>query len=160
MLKIYAIAAFSHDHGSDFFLVADLFVSDTGSGDEIFIWNVVHGLDDALVVINHGIDVVGKGDCGVHVDLEVWPIPFALASFILSLHDGFVEWDSGFDSLIIIIGFDGERGKHFFSDLVSSVVGVGQRLDMHVWTLLLRHYGGVGSLVEWSLGEVKVFFHV
>ena len=37
MLEGDAIATFSHDHGSDFFLVADLFVSDTGSGDEIFI---------------------------------------------------------------------------------------------------------------------------
>ncbi len=128
MLKTYSIAAFRHHHGSDFFLVTDLFVSYTGSGNEIFIWNVIHGFDDTLVVINHCVNVVCEGNRRMHVDLEIWSIPSALAPFILSLHDGFVEGDSRFNSFIVIIGLDGERRKHFFSYLVSSVVGVCQRL--------------------------------
>lgn len=69
MLKVDAVAAFSHDHWSDFFLVAYLLVSDTGGGNEIFIRNVVHGFDDSLMIINHCVNVVSKGYCWMHVDL-------------------------------------------------------------------------------------------
>jgi hypothetical protein len=66
------------------------------------------------VVVDHGVDVVGESDGGVHVELEEGAVPFALAAFVFGLHDGFVEGNAGLDFFVVVIGFEGEIRENSF----------------------------------------------